>query len=100
MSATEFDNFEAFWQRYREIHSDPAVRRAHAVATASAIAVIATSVATRRWLLLPLAPAVDFAIAQASHRRDGKRTRPWTHPLWHLRAELRLFRRTLRNWPR
>ena len=40
---------------------------------------------------------VDHVIAQISHRTHGERTEPLRRPLWHARAELRLFRRTLRS---
>jgi hypothetical protein len=44
-----------------------------------------------------LAPLVDHAIAQLSHRRDGVKTLPHKRPLWHARAEWRLFRQSLRD---
>jgi hypothetical protein len=93
----EATDFDTFYQRYRVIHGNRSVRIAHAVATASAAAVFGYAFATRRPLLALAAPVVDFAIAQASHRRDGHVTQPWRRPTWHLRAELRLFRETVRT---
>ena len=89
-------DFETFWDAYRRMHRDPRTRVAHAVATGSAIALIATGVLRRdpKWILL--APLVDYAIAQSSHRLiERNRTTPLKKPLWHLRAELRLFRETV-----
>jgi hypothetical protein len=89
--------FDAFWARYLELHAEPFVARMHAVATASAGALIATALVTgHAWIAL-LAPAVDYAIAQSSHRARGVKTRPYARPHWHLRAELKLFARTLHD---
>lgn len=92
----ESDTFEEFWTHYLDAHADPRTQRWHAVATLSAGALIAGGLATQTpWLVLA-APCVDYAIAQASHRRvQGNSTRPWRRPLWHARAELRLCRQTL-----
>jgi len=90
-------DFEEFYERYRAVHASRSVRVAHAVATASAAVLLGAAVATRRPILAIAAPLVDFAIAQASHRRAGQVTRPWRRPSWHLRAELRLFRATVED---
>jgi hypothetical protein len=93
----EAGDFATFYQRYRVIHAARSVRIAHAVATASAAALLGYAFATRKPIFALAAPVVDFAIAQASHRRDGQVTQPWRRPAWHLRAELRLFRETVRS---
>lgn len=90
-------SFGEFWDRYQELHARPRTRAAHALATASAIGLVALAVARRSVKLALLAPVVDFGIAQLSHRRDGVKTRPYRKPLWHARAEWRLFRSTLRD---
>jgi hypothetical protein len=89
--------FDAFWDRYLELHAEPFVARMYAVATASAGTLLAAAILTQSpWLALA-APIVDYAIAQSSHRWRGVKTSPLKRPLWHLRAELRLFARTLRG---
>ena len=89
-------SFEEFWPHYLAMHSKRETQVAHAVATASCAALIAAGLVTRRPVLVALAPLVDHAIAQASHRLFEKnRTMPWKNPLWHARAELRLARRVL-----
>lgn len=89
-------SFEAFWPYYVRLHARPETQLAHAVATTSALALGALAVAHASPLLLLLAPLVDFGIAQASHRLvERNRTRPWRHPLWHARAELRMYRLVL-----
>ena len=93
----ETTTFDAFWARYLELHAEPFVARMHAVATASAGALVATAIVTGQPWIAPLAPVVDYAIAQSSHRVRGVKTRPYARPHWHLRAELRLFARTVRG---
>ena len=87
--------FDAFWQRYLELHSEPWVQRLHAVATTCAAVLLACALWFRSpWLALA-APLVDYAIAQTSHRIYGTATQPFRRPWWHLRAELKLYARTL-----
>ena len=97
MSMYTVESFEEFWQVYREVHADPRVRKAHAVATTSAIVLGALAIARRSPWLAIAAPVVDHAIAQWSHRRTGIVTKPYKRAVWHLRAEWRLYRETLRD---
>src|SRR5205823_10910177 len=87
--------FEEFWDEYDKLHGSERTRKQHAVATLSAIALVALALRRRSIVLLVAAPFVDYAIAQAAHRREGVHTEPYRRPWWHLRAELRLLRRTL-----
>lgn len=89
--------FEEFWGHYDELHAYPSVRVAHAVATASALLLLARALMRRDPRYALAAPIVDHVIAQLSHRVHGERTRPLQRPLWHARAEWRLFRRTVRS---
>ena len=90
-------SFEEFWDVYQEIHAGRGTRLAHAAGTSSAIVLLALAVARRSAKLAIAAPLVDYAIAQMSHRREGQHTEPLRRPLWHARAELRLFRSTIRS---
>ena len=90
-------SFGEFWEHYQELHAHPRTRALHAVATASALGMLALAVARRNAKLALLAPVVDYGIAQLSHRMDGTRTQPFRRPLWHARAEWRLFRKSLRD---
>ncbi len=86
----EAADLDAFWEIYRRKHADPRTRALYAVATASAAALLATGVARRDWRWIVLAPIVDYAVAQSSHRAfERNRTTPWRRPTRHLRAELR-----------
>jgi hypothetical protein len=89
-------DFETFWTHYLALHSQPSTRWIHALGTASAGVVAIAALATGRPWLLCVAPLVDYALAQLSHRLiEGNRTQPYRHPVWHVRAELRLFRHTV-----
>jgi len=103
MSLNDATSFGEFWEEYQQIHRDPRTRAAHAVATASAIGLVALAIARRSWKLALLAPLLDYAIAQSSHRAGGVVTRreqprwPWHRAWWHARAEWRLFRQTVHD---
>lgn len=91
-------SFEAFWPSYVRMHTRPETQVLHAVATLSAITLVAAGVVTMRPSLVVLAPVVDYAVAQTSHRVFEKnRTTPWRHHAWHARAELRMLWLVLRG---
>jgi len=93
----EAKTFEEFWDHYQELHAGRTTRIAHAIGTTSAIALLMLAVARRSRKLALAAPLVDYAISQLSHRAGGERTQPYRRPLWHVRAELRLWRSTMRS---
>ena len=89
-------SFAQFWPEYLAVHDDRRVRRAHAVGTSVAYGMIATGLVTAHAWPIVVGPLAGHAVAQWSHRHYQKiRTAPGRRPLWHLRAELRLFRQTL-----
>lgn len=89
--------FEEFWAHYQEVHASRGVRVAHAAATTTGLLLLVRAAMRRSWKLALIAPLVDHVIAQASHRSEGEKTDPLRKPLWHARAEWRLFRSTLRS---
>ena len=90
-------SFEEFWPQYRALHSKPETRAVHAVATTAAIGLGVLALKRRSWKLAVAAPLVDYAIAQLAHRGiEGNATQPLRHPWWHVRAEWRMYRETLR----
>jgi hypothetical protein len=90
-------SFEEFWDQYQELHAGRGTRLAHAIGTTSALVLLGLALARRSSKLALAAPLIDYAIAQLSHRVGGERTQPYRKPLWHARAELRLWRSTLRS---
>ena len=78
------------------MHARPETQALHALATISCGAMLVVGVLTARPSLIVLAPLVDYAIAQSSHRLFEKnRTSPWKNQVWHARAELRMLSRVL-----
>lgn len=91
-------DFESFWDEYQALHSHPGTRAAHLLGTSAALSLGLGGLATQTWWLLGAAPLVDYGIAQLSHRMiQGNATQPYRRPTWHVRAELRLARGTLRE---
>lgn len=89
--------FDEFWEHYQEVHAARGVRLAHAAATSAGLLLLVRAALRRSWKTAMLAPLVDHLISQASHRAEGAKTDPMRRPLWHARAELRLWRSTLRS---
>ncbi len=89
-------SFEDFWPHYVRLHTRPETHVLHAVATLSCLGLLAAAAITRQPVLAVVAPLVDFAIAQVSHRIfEENVTTPWKNQLWHSRAELRMLRLVL-----
>lgn len=89
-------SFEEFWPHYMDMHSRRATQIGHAAATLSFLGLATAGVFLRQPLLFLAAPLADHAIAQVSHRLfERNTTRPWRNPVWHARAELRMFGRVL-----
>lgn len=89
-------SFEEFWPHYVRLHTRPETHALHAVATLSCLGLLGAAVITRQPVLAVMAPLVDFAIAQASHRIfEANVTTPWKNQVWHTRAELRMLRLVL-----
>jgi hypothetical protein len=91
----EARDFESFWKVYERKHARRSTRALHAVGTTAAMALVTWGLVRRRAAPILLAPLLDYAIAQSSHRLiEHNRTTPLRSPVWHLRAELRLWKRT------
>lgn len=85
--------FEEFWPHYVRLHSRRETQEIHAIATVACGACVVLGLALRRPGMFLVGPAIDHLLAQASHRLyQGNATKPWRHPLWHARAELRMCR--------
>lgn len=96
----ESRTFDEFWEHYKELHASRSVRIAHAIGTTTALLMLAKAASRRSIKLALAAPVIDYAISQLSHRAEGIKTQPHRKPLWHARAELRLFRSTIKSFLR
>ena len=102
-SLDEATSFPEFWTRYQELHAGDESRAAHAVGTLAAAGVLGLAIARRSWRLALAAPMIDRAIARLGDSVDARREahETWFHkPHWHLRAEWRLLRQTVREYRR
>lgn len=91
--AYQVESFEDFWPHYVNMHRRPATQAMHALGSVTCAALLLTAVVSRRVELALVAPLMNFAIAQASHRVfEANQTTPWKNQAWHTRAEARMLR--------
>lgn len=90
MTTERFASYEDFWPYYLAEHRDPTCRRLHFVGTSLVVGMAPNP------LLWPLLPVAGYGFAWAGHYLFEK-NRPATfkHPLWSLRADFRMWRKTL-----
>ena len=90
------DTFEDFWPFYLREHSRPATRALHFAGTSLVVLIPIAAAAARTWWLLLAMPVAGYAFAWASHFAvERNRPATFTHPLWSLRADFRMWRLTL-----
>jgi hypothetical protein len=93
---TRPSSFEEFWPDYLRAHGDERTRAMHIAGTAAGIGCAALAVATRKpkWALAALVSAYGAAwLSHATFERNVPAT--FSHPLWSLRGDLRMFRLAL-----
>jgi hypothetical protein len=65
----------------------------HIAGTSLALLIAAAALLTRSWWLLLAIPVAGYAFAWGSHAAvERNRPATFTHPLWSLRADLRMWR--------
>lgn len=90
--------FEEFWPFYLSQHSKSATRWLHFAGTAGAAAIVAAAFVFRRPADATLAPVFAYGLAWFSHFAIEKnRPATFTHPLWSLRGDFRMFALMLRG---
>ena len=85
-------SYEAFWPFYVAQHSNRTNRRLHFIGTSLVLAALAASVfISLLWLVA--APVAGYGFAWVGHF-VFERNRPatFTHPLWSLRGDFRMYR--------
>ncbi|KLE34745.1 DUF962 domain-containing protein [Aurantiacibacter luteus] len=84
--------FDQFWLFYLREHSKPRTRALHYVGTALVIAVALAAIVTGNWWLLLAMPVAGYFFAWVAHF-TVERNRPatFTHPLWSLVSDFRMF---------
>jgi hypothetical protein len=85
-------SFEEFWPHYLRNHSKKSTQVLHLVGVGAGFGALAAGLTSRRrrWLIA-LAPALGFGPAWLGHLVfEGNRPTTFDHPLWALRAGLRM----------
>jgi hypothetical protein len=96
MADRDFESFEQFWDYYVGEHKEKTTRLLHFIGTTAAMGCLAGGLLTkRRWLLL-LAPIVGYGPAWIGHFFvEMNKPATFGHPAWALRADLRMWWKTL-----
>ena len=88
-----FGSFAEFWPSYLREHARPATRRLHYAGTSLVVLIAIAAIATRSWWLLAAMPVAGYAFAWLGHFAvEGNRPATFSHPLWSLRADFRMWR--------
>jgi hypothetical protein len=92
----KFQTFEQFWPDYLREHSHPRTRGFHFAGTTIACLMTLSWIATGDETFLMLALLGGYGLAWFSHFVI-EFNRPLTvwHPIWHLRANFRMYRKWL-----
>lgn len=92
LMAREHRTFGQFWPFYLREHSRPRTRALHYVGTTLVVALLIYAVLSGRWWLLLLVPIAGYAFAWIAHFMVEKnRPATFTHPLWSLAADFRMW---------
>lgn len=88
-----FRSFGEFWPHYLREHARPTTRLLHVVGTTLVVLIGIAALVLRSWWLLAAMPIAGYAFAWASHIAiERNRPATFTHPLWSLRADFRMWR--------
>jgi hypothetical protein len=86
-------SFAEFWPAYLREHARPRTRALHYAGTTLALAIALAALASGTWWLLAALPVAGYAFAWLGHAAvERNRPATFTHPLWSLRADIRMWR--------
>lgn len=87
-----FTSFEEFWPFYLSEHSKPRTRALHYLGTTLVVALAAAALVTGRYLLFAAMPVAGYFFAWIAHFGVEKnRPATFTHPLWSLIADFKMW---------
>ncbi len=92
------ESFEEFWPFYVGEHRHPVSRALHYAGTSMAIGTVGAAVLTWNPTWLLLTPIVGYGPAWIGHFViEGNKPASFKHPLWSLRADLRMLGMAVRG---
>lgn len=91
-AAGSFASFEEFWPFYLREHSRPLTRALHYIGTSLVVLLAVAALASGSFWLAAGMPLAGYAFAWLAHF-SVERNRPatFTHPLWSLAADFRMW---------
>jgi hypothetical protein len=87
----DFASFDEFWPHYLREHARPLTRTLHALGIGVALLMFIALLLFGHWWLLLFMLVAGYGFAWASHLIvEHNRPATFSHPLWSLRADLRM----------
>lgn len=85
-------NFSEFWPFYLREHARPHTRALHYSGTSLVVGIALVALLTGRWAWLIALPIAGYGFAWLAHFAFEKnRPATFTHPLWSLAADFRMW---------
>ena len=86
------ESYDAFWPLYLAEHRRPGTRRLHFLGTGLGLGLLAAAAVLAEWRLVPAAIVAGYAFAWIGHAFiERNRPATFTHPLWSLISDFRMF---------